>query len=322
MKFLFLIAFLTVSIPSFAQSERASDKVLIDTLQTLYNQNSYESIFNLFTKDMKKALPLKETKEYFGGLKNQAGKMKNHEFQKYDEGYAVYKSRFDGGIFIIRIASADSKIAGLFIQLDNIPAEPDSIPVLERNVTALSLPFREEWTIFWGGDTKELNQHVGERPQKNAFDIGITDSEGKSYKTNGKKNEDYYAFGKEIIAPCDGEVVEVVDGVRDNVPGKFNKVDVAGNYVLLKAAEGEYLFFAHFKNGSVRVKKGDKVKKGQMLGQCGNSGNSSEPHLHFHIQTIDKNGPIGVKCYFEKIMVNGVMKEDYSPIKGDKVRNL
>lgn len=317
-----LFALFLASTAAFAQTEKPSDSVLVYNIQTLYNAGKYESIFKLFTDDMKKALPLKKTNEYFTGLKGQAGQMQSYEFQNYDGEYAIYTSRFEQGVFTVHLASYNSKITGLFIQLDNSPAQADTAPVIERNTVALILPFTGEWTIFWGGDTKELNQHAGVRAQKNAFDIGITDPEGKSFKRNGKKNEDYYVFGKEIIAPLDGDVVDVLDGVHDNVPGKFNRSEVAGNYIVLKAAENEYLFFAHFKQGSVRVKKGDKVKQGQVLGQCGNSGNSSEPHLHFHIYTIDKNGPIGVKCFFKKIQVNGAVMEDYSPIKGDKVKNL
>ena len=67
------------------------------------------------------------------------------------------------------------------------------------------LPFNGEWYVFWGGDIRELNYHVDNQAQKNAFDFIIRDKDGKSFKTDGLKNEDYYAFGKEIISPCDGE---------------------------------------------------------------------------------------------------------------------
>lgn len=63
-------------------------------------------------------------------------------------------------------------------------------------------------------------------------------------------------------------------------------------------------------------------KNVELLGLCGNSGNSSEAHLHFHIQNIeDMNSATGVKCYFERILVNGEAKNDYSPIQNDKIRN-
>jgi len=97
---------------------------------------------------------------------------------------------------------------------------------------------------------------------------------------------------------------------------------VPGNTVIIKTQNNEYLFFAHFKQHSIKVQQGQKVKQGQLLGLCGNSGNSSEPHLHFHIQNVeDMNIATGVKCYFDKIIVNGREKTDYSPIKGDEIKN-
>jgi murein DD-endopeptidase MepM/ murein hydrolase activator NlpD len=170
------------------------------------------------------------------------------------------------------------------------------------------------------GDTKELNYHVESVAQKNAFDILIRDSSGLTHKGVGQKNEDYYAFGKELYAPCDGEVVLVVDGVKDNVPGTLNPVYIPGNTVIIKATNGEYAFLAHFKQHTIIVKQGQKVKAGELLGLCGNSGNSSEPHLHFHLQNVeDMNIAVGAKCYFDQIKVNGDLKIDYSPIKGDKI---
>jgi murein DD-endopeptidase MepM/ murein hydrolase activator NlpD len=82
------------------------------------------------------------------------------------------------------------------------------------------------------------------------------------------------------------------------------------------------LFFAHFKQNSIKVKQGQKVTQGQLLGLCGNSGNSSEAHLHFHIQNVeDMNIATGVKCYFDKLFVNGEAKTDYSPIQKEKISN-
>jgi len=150
----------------------------------------------------------------------------------------------------------------------------------------------------------------------------ITGNEGKTYITNGRTNIDYYAFGKEIIAPCDAEVVLAVDGIEDNKPGELNPLYIPGNTVILKTENDEYLFFAHFQQHSVKVKEGQKVKKGDLLGLCGNSGNSSEPHLHFHIQNVkDMNRATGVKSYFSNIIVDGELRNDYSPIKGEIIEN-
>lgn len=72
-----------------------------------------------------------------------------------------------------------------------------------------------------------------------------------------------------------------------------------------------------------QAESSDLVKRGQLLGLCGNSGNSSEPHLHFHLQDLeDFNKSTGIKCYFDKLQVNGSLKINYSPVKGDKVKTV
>lgn len=304
---------------SFGQSENTNYKKVADAFESNYNSDNFDTIFSAFSSEMKDALPLAKTQAFLQGLKTQAGKIAVRKFVKYEQTYAVYKTTFEDGLFALSISiDNDGKINGFFVK----PFKEDSLPMLVRNKTKLMLPFKDTWTVVWGGDTKELNYHVENEAQKNAFDMNITNSEGKSFKTDGRTNEDYYAFGKELIAPCDGEVVLVVDGVKDNVPGIMNPIYIPGNTVIIKTSNNEYLFFAHFKQHSIVVKQSQKIKQGQLLGLCGNSGNSSEPHLHFHIQNIeDMYTATGAKCYFDHILVNGNLKNDYSPIKKDNVSN-
>jgi murein DD-endopeptidase MepM/ murein hydrolase activator NlpD len=315
----FIVMLISIGATLSAQTEGANYKTIADKFELLYNSANYDSIFSMFSGEMKNALPLDKTTQFFAGLNSQAGKITKRQFVKYQASYASYKTNFERALFAVNISIDDnSKINGLFVK----PFTDEGLPKMERNISTLSLPFKGEWTVFWGGDTKELNYHVVSTAQKNAFDIVITDEKGKSFKTNGERNEDYYAFSKELYAPCDGEVVLMVDGIKDNKPGVLNPIYIPGNTVILKTANNEYLFFAHFKQHSIKVEQGQKVKQGQLLGLCGNSGNSSEPHLHFHIQNVeDMNGATGVKCYFDNIMVNGKLKTDYSPIKGDKIKN-
>lgn len=304
----------------FGQTETANIKTIANKFEANYNNGNYQNIFAMFSPEMQNALPLDKTKEFLTGLKAQAGQITKRQFVKYENGtYASYKTNFERALFAVNISiDNSSKINGLFIK----PFTEDNLPKIDRNSTKLKLPFKGEWTVVWGGDTKELNYHVESVAQKNAFDIVIKDVKGNSFKTDGKTNEDYYAFGKEIIAPGDGEIVLVVDGVKDNKPGELNPVYIPGNTVIIKTAQNEYLFFAHFKQHSIKVKEGQQVTQGQLLGLCGNSGNSSEPHLHFHIQNVENmNVATGVKCYFNKIIVNGKERTDYSPIKNDKIKN-
>lgn len=315
-----LLGFTLSVIFAFGQSEKENYKTVVNEFEKNYNSKDYEAIFSTFSQEMKDALPLDKAKEFFMGLNQQVGDIKEREFVRYEQSYAAYKTTFEKTVFLLLLSVDDaSKINGMFIR----PYVEDNSPKPGRNTTHLILPFNGEWTVFWGGDSKEQNYHVSHKAQKNAIDVIITDDSGKSFKTDGKTNEDYYAFGKELMAPCDAEVVLVVDGVKDNVPGTLNPMFVSGNTVILKAGENEYLFFAHFKQHSIVVKEGQKVKRGELLGLCGNSGNSSEAHLHFHIQNIeDMNAATGIKCYFNKLQVNGELKTDYSPVKTDKISNV
>lgn len=320
MKKLSIIILILVPFFSFGQTEKETSKKVSAEFQEFYNLDKYQNIFELFSAEMKSALPIEKTTDFLKGLKTQAGKIEKREFIKYENGtYASYKTNFERALFSVNISlNKSGKINGLFVK----PFKESNLPKLERNKTNLILPFKGEWTVFWGGDTKELNYHVESEAQKNAFDIVITDKNGKSFKTDGKTNEDYYAFGKELIAPCDAEVVLSVDGIKDNIPGELNPIYIPGNTVILKTKNDEFLFFAHFKQNSIVVKQGQKVKQGELLGLCGNSGNSSEAHLHFHIQNIeDMNKATGAKSYFSEIFVNGKLNKDYSPIKGEKVKN-
>jgi biotin carboxyl carrier protein len=194
-------------------------------------------------------------------------------------------------------------------------------------MTNFQLPFTGEWFTYWGGDTREVNQHHDNPAQKYAFDFLILNNLNHSFKGKGLKNEDYFCFGQEIRSPAPGEVVQVIDGVDDNDPGYLNGYWVAGNTVIIKHSNSLYSFLAHFKQDSVAVKVGDKVKSGDLLGLCGNSGRSSEPHLHFHLQ--DKANTLfakGIKCFFDEIyLIKDNQKEivkKYSPVKRDSISNL
>ena len=321
MKKIILLALLLFTVNrASAQAEKSADKKVSEIFEQKFNSDHFNGIFDMFSAEMKNILPQKEAINFFAELKEGAGKIINRDFKNYVRGtFASYKTTFEKGIFSLNISTNKQlEITGFYIEafLENNVGE------IKRNSTKLILPFKGKWNVGWGGDTVDLNYHVQYKAQKNAFDFLITDNEGKTYITNGRTNIDYYAFGKEIIAPCDAEVVLAVDGIEDNKPGELNPLYIPGNTVILKTENDEYLFFAHFQQHSVKVKEGQKVKKGDLLGLCGNSGNSSEPHLHFHIQNVkDMNRATGVKSYFSNIIVDGELRNDYSPIKGEIIEN-
>jgi peptidase M23-like protein len=133
--------------------------------------------------------------------------------------------------------------------------------------------------------------------QRFAIDFVRVADDDKTFKGDQLKNESYYAEGNDALAVANGTVVEVKDSIPENVPGLNSRAvpitleTVGGNHVVIDIGGGHYAFYAHLKPGSLKVKLGDKVKRGQVVGLVGNTGNSTEPHLHFHI--ADGVSPLG-----------------------------
>ena len=124
-------------------------------------------------------------------------------------------------------------------------------------------------------------------PERWAVDWVQMDERNRLTTGDPKELESYPQYGREIIAVADGTVLKVLNDQPDQVPGKLPKglsLDViCGNLVLQDIGNGYSALYAHMIPGSVRVKAGDRVRRGQVLGLLGNSGNTDAPHLHFHI---------------------------------------
>ncbi|MGZ3755091.1 MAG: urea transporter [Mucilaginibacter sp.] len=146
---------------------------------------------------------------------------------------------------------------------------------------SFNLPFMGTWFVSQGYDGKIT--HKAEWGK--ALDFVINDDDGRTYQYPGTLPEHFYCFNKPVLACADGTVEEVVTHVDDNKIGDINTIDNWGNSIVIKHANGLYSKVSHLKKHSVKVKTGDFVKQGDLLGSCGNSGRSPEPHLHFQVQT-------------------------------------
>ncbi|MCL2189198.1 MAG: M23 family metallopeptidase [Defluviitaleaceae bacterium] len=150
------------------------------------------------------------------------------------------------------------------------------------------LPFTGKWTVFNGGVNENL-LHGGSASQKYAYDFIIANDEGKSFEGNGRSVQNYFCYGKEVLAPADGIVVKVrrksKDSFVDGVAAYCDSLDLRGNYVVIKHHDKEYSLVAHLAPNSITVNTGDNVKQGEVIARCGNTGNTSEPHIHFQLQT-------------------------------------
>lgn len=191
-------------------------------------------------------------------------------------------SRFSGPVWVRWSIKPSGRVQGLLVR--DVPKTAPSRFLDYRTKTSLHLPFEGKWLVLWGGRSIFENYHAISREQRFAYDFLIV-RDGRTHSGNPASNENYYCFGKPIFATAGGAVVATENGIAENAPGHMNAKQPLGNHVIIDHGDGEYSFFAHLQRGSVQVEPGMHVKVGDELGRCGNSGNSSEPHLHYHLQT-------------------------------------
>ena len=184
----------------------------------------------------------------------------------------------------------------------------------------MSLPFYGKWKVINGGIDK-LNSHSRNIiSQRYAYDFILSGEESKKLNTQKHNVNDYLTFNEDVYSPNDGIIIKVKNSIRDNKHAGSGWIDIwttdiRGNFVIIKHDKNVYSLIAHLKRGSCCVKKGDIVKRGQIIGKCGNSGHSTQPHIHFQLQ--DK-----VNWYFSKglpIIFSGIMKKNEN---GDDIINM
>lgn len=154
--------------------------------------------------------------------------------------------------------------------------------------------------IAQGGSAGILNHHYSHRAQRHALDITAVGPLG--FRASGILPDDpasYAIFGASVISPCDGTVKAAVDGLPDLPPPARDKTNPAGNHVVLSCGDLE-VELAHLRMGSVVVEPGTQIRARDPIGQVGNSGNSTEPHLHIH--ALDAASGVGVQMSFEGVV--------------------
>jgi murein DD-endopeptidase MepM/ murein hydrolase activator NlpD len=186
-------------------------------------------------------------------------------------------------------------------------------------------PLRGVWYAGYGASF-----HTGHRwavPEEFALDIAKVGESGLSHKGDGTRFDDYYAYGSDVLAAADGRVTSVANDQQED-PSAMQRPNetqeayfarlqkeqgerlakgltaITGNYVMIDHGKNEYSLYAHLQPGSVGIRVGDQVKAGDVIGKLGSSGNSTEPHLHFHV--CDKPDPLmcaGIPVNFSNITI-------------------
>ena len=147
----------------------------------------------------------------------------------------------------------------------------------------LTAPFRGDWYIFHGGRSALVNHHYPITAQRNALDLCKV-AGGRFSEGDPTRLESYAAYGASLFAPAAGKIVKVV-GDRPDMPiGTMDRDQIVGNHVILEIGKDRFVLLAHLMKGSVAVAEGVQVQAGQLIARCGNSGNTSQPHLHLQVQ--------------------------------------
>lgn len=198
------------------------------------------------------------------------------------------------------------------------------LPILtERSKVDYHFPLAGRWFIAAAATPHSHHRWVA--AEEFALDIARLGEGLRSSRGEGRKRQDYYAYGAEVLAAADGTVVKVIGGIEETDEylrqpeesfeaygermGQMQETlmmkgidNIAGNLVVIDHGNGEFSHYAHLKTGSPKVKVGDKVKQGQTIGQLGTSGNSTEPHLHFQITNgSDPLNSAGIPSHFSNI---------------------
>ena len=194
----------------------------------------------------------------------------------------IFRKRIDRTLlFIVLFSIIGAWPLGWFANIGGL-AYPANIQSMSPKIV-VRFPLNERALVGWGGDRLEANYHVIKPNERWAYDILIPPAEVKSSKLKA-----YGIYGARVMVPASGTVVSINNDEKDLVPGSDDFQSMPGNHIYLRLDEtGTFLVLAHLKKGSIKVKEGQHVNEGEFLAQVGNSGSSSEPHLHIHHQRQD-----------------------------------
>jgi urea transporter/murein DD-endopeptidase MepM/ murein hydrolase activator NlpD len=183
-------------------------------------------------------------------------------------------------------------------------------------------PFLGAWCCTQGVDGAV--SHRG--PWRHAYDFEICDRQGRTFAREGATADDYLCYRAPVLATADGTVARAVDGVPDNAIGQPNLRQNWGNLIVLQHGPALFSMVAHLAPGSLKVREGQVVRRGDALGLCGNSGRSAVPHLHFQLQRTSRPGDATIASELHEVIEPSESGEQLHgrivPTEGSRLRNI
>lgn len=183
------------------------------------------------------------------------------------------------------------------------------------NLPAPRLPFSGEWSVYQGFDDNWTHQGLW----RYAVDFVIKDKTSQqTFRHSGKRLEDYYCYNKPVLSPVSGTVSVVMHSLPDNPIGTVDKENNWGNHIVIYSDFGYYVEISHLAKDSISVVVGERVVAGQLIGRCGNSGYSPEPHIHMQVQNSAHVGAPAELFTFSQATANGsLISGEYTPKRED-----
>jgi len=206
--------------------------------------------------------------------------------------YRAFVIAFFGGLLVLLLVAAvpleHVRLASDLLMLCGSVFLATQLVMIFRpapNPVPIASPVADEWLVGQGGHAEFVNYHYVTSTQRDALDI-LQARDDRTHQPGSTELTSYYIYGKPVLAPADGTVTFIQDGRPDQRIGSTDNHFQSGNNIVIDIGGGRYLMMAHLSPGSIQVKVGDHVKQGQPIARVGNSGNTTEPHLHIQAQTI------------------------------------
>ena len=221
------------------------------------------------------------------------------------------------------------KLVYTFTFNNKISIEHTVFPKEYKQIVDFVLPVKNTTLVYDGHDYNAHHRRFDYEfaPIKNfgfstnfmryAYDFVKVDASGKMFKTDGLQDNDWFAFGSDILAVANGTIVAVEKSKLDNkqfdmAELKNNQMELFGNYIIIQHGDQLFTVYGHMKQNSSTLKTGDKVKQGQKIGEIGTSGSAFMPHLHFEVRNGSGANAEGLPSYFS----------DFSIVLGNTKQNI
>lgn len=296
--------------------------LLANRVADAINRSRFKSVREDFSPEALRRISEPQTVAILSDLRTRFGKVQRVGDPWVQSAQtAVLPITFERTVAGLKLTLSDqNEIVGMWM----LPFKT-AFPDIGKSETELRLPFSSWWRVMWGGDNRDQSKYFGSRVSHNAREFVISSRFNKTFRNDGKYNQDYFAYGKPVLAPAAGTVVAVINGVADNNPYSPNPFDRLGNAIMIEHTTNEYSVVGHLKNESITVRVGERVVAGLPIAQCGNSGDSSQPSIYFHLQDsaqlLAGSGykPLFSNLYYRKEGETAVLPE-YSPVRGEFVQ--